>query len=631
MGSFFGSVHMRTSDQGAVHQILEELTRKRETRFLLAPPRDGWLTVFPENHGQDDALVKALAKRFIGEMLHVLVHDDDIFAYSLFRNGKLVDHYNSRPDYFEKVSARARQQSRGRPERLEHLLADPTTLPDLQELLTHGRDAPPVFASELLGRFADLFRLHHALSSYEYLMQGEREGIEDWDQFVHVPDRSAEIAEAEQAEAALAQAKQQLRASGLLLVEQTGANLVTMPAWCPDRDGSGFLVTWIDLGNQPGPFPIERVGPPWSSPGSRTGLTVTQHDRWLTLSPSGRYLAVGGFNRTQVWALDQKTMTFEVPCERMVTWLGFSTDEKYLVMVAPEEIVVCSIDGGRRASAFTITQANLAAMHPSGQLVVADNFGKLSIADILSGEVHRKMFLGGRHVPTTLEARLSVQAQQIDVDAMIAQARAMLEQQLKGFGKRQPKASIETMGEELEKRLETMREQLQKHKHELTTKSPPQRGREQIYQLLISRDGQWLFTTSSGGVRVFSWNDFATCNDPSPVFFLEPETLQQKTVHGTFNVPGYYYGVAHDESANRLLFAGGTGLVHSLNLASGQSDVLVELPGRPPIHRLGLSRDASFLCCTCAGKIMEEHGNNRTQSLQIWNYAELKREELAAI
>src|SRR6516162_6366 len=173
MGSFFGSVHFRTSDRDAVHRTLQELAAKRKGRFLVGPPLAGWLVVYPDSHGQDEALVKVMAKRFSGEMLHVLVHDDDIFAYSFFRDGKLIDHYNSRPDYFGKVSARTKQQSRGQPELLAHLLVARGRLPELQELLIQGRDAPPVFATELLDSFVQLFGLRNAVTSYEYLMRGE--------------------------------------------------------------------------------------------------------------------------------------------------------------------------------------------------------------------------------------------------------------------------------------------------------------------------------------------------------------------------------------------------------------------------------------------------------------------------
>ncbi len=623
MGSFYGSVHLRTSDRTALLKTLEALARKRETRFLVGPSLDGWLAVYPDNHGQDDALVKAIAKRFAGELLHVLVHDDDVFAYSFFRDGTLIDHYNSRPDYFGNVSARARQQCSGKPELLAHLLVDRTALPQLRELLDEGRDVAPLFATELLERFVQLFALRNAVASYEYLMQGESDGIEGWDQLIHVPDRGAELAQAARAKAALAQAKQGLRAEGLLLAEQEGSDLLTMATWCPDREGAGFLVTWINLGDRPGPFPIERLGPPWSNPPSATGVTATKNDRWLALSSSGRHLALGGFQRTQLWDLEGKMLVVEIPCQRMVSWLGFSPDDKYLVAVAPEEIVVSAVDVGRQANSFVVPQANLAAIHASGWMVIADNLGKLSFVDCSSGKVQKNMYLGGRHVPSAMETSLMGQAQQIDVGAMMANVRSAMELQFKSIQKSQPKEALEQMRREMEEKLGTMAEQWAKYQKDPASQVPAERGNEQVYQLLISGDGHWLFCTSTGGVRAYSWNDLVTNDDAKPVFFVQPQPQEHKTVHGTFSLPGYYYSVAHDEQAKRLVYAGGSGLVHSLDLASGRSAVLLDVPDRPTVHRLGLSRDCSSLCCTCAGKVQDDGGNNRTQVLQVWNYREL--------
>ena len=104
---------------------------------------------------------------------------------------------------------------------------------------------------------------------------------------------------------------------------------------------------------------------------------------------------------------------------------------------------------------------------------------------------------------------------------------------------------------------------------------------------------------------------------------MQPPALEHQTAHGTFSLPGYYYGVAHDAQAGCLLYAGGSGLVHALDLASGRSAVLLDPPDRPPVHRLGLSRDGSSLCCLCTSKVGEEEGNNRGQVLQIWNYTNL--------
>src|SRR5262249_14214418 len=309
MGAFFGSSHFRTADRDAVQRILEDHAKKKDARFLLGPLLNGWVTVYPFQHGQDEALAKALAKRLSCDSVHVMVHDDDIFCYWFFRGGKLVDQFNSRPDYFEEVSARTREKNRGRPELFDDLLDSDEARQEMREVLTQEQDELPIFAGETLQSFAELLHLPNAATSYEYLMQGETDGIEGWDQFIHVPDRGPEIAQEKQAESDQADAKQRLKDEGLLLAEVTAGGMV-MPIWCPDPT-NGFLVTLASL-VQPGTYPLERWAPPWTRP-APTGLSATMNDRTARVSPSGRLLALGGFNRTQLWKLDGNTLLHEIP------------------------------------------------------------------------------------------------------------------------------------------------------------------------------------------------------------------------------------------------------------------------------------------------------------------------------
>ena len=41
-------------------------------------------------------------------------------------------------------------------------------------------------------QFAGLLNLPNAMTAYEYLQDGERDGIEKWKQFIHVPDLAPE-------------------------------------------------------------------------------------------------------------------------------------------------------------------------------------------------------------------------------------------------------------------------------------------------------------------------------------------------------------------------------------------------------------------------------------------------------
>jgi len=119
---------------------------------------------------------------------------------------------------------------------------------------------------------------------------------------------------------------------------------------------------------------------------------------------------------------------------------------------------------------------------------------------------------------------------------------------------------------------------------------------------------------------VYSWKEICATDEPIPAFSIDPEPLERKTLQGTFPVPGFIHALAHDDRANRLLFGGGSGLVHFLDLASGATGVVLDPPGRGPIRELGLSRDRSALLCMCGGKTWEDSGQ-RVALLQVWNLA----------
>src|SRR5688572_20479195 len=104
MGQSFGSVHFRTGDAAGIRTAAGVVAKARRTTFLLAPARDGWVTVYPKNAGQDEAVAQALAKKVEGDVVYVGLHDSDVFFYAAWRDGKKLDAYNSRPDYFGDVA-----------------------------------------------------------------------------------------------------------------------------------------------------------------------------------------------------------------------------------------------------------------------------------------------------------------------------------------------------------------------------------------------------------------------------------------------------------------------------------------------------------------------------------------------
>src|SRR6266403_4172323 len=98
MGAFYGSILVRTEDSEAVQRVLSQVAKESDSRFLVGPALNGWVSIFPNNSGQSDEISAQIAKLIPNDIFHLIVHDDDIFGYYFYRNGALSDQYNSCPD-----------------------------------------------------------------------------------------------------------------------------------------------------------------------------------------------------------------------------------------------------------------------------------------------------------------------------------------------------------------------------------------------------------------------------------------------------------------------------------------------------------------------------------------------------
>src|SRR5262245_41149994 len=99
MGAFFDTVYVRGTDRQTLLEGLGALAGELRCCCLLAPEIRGWTAIYSSRE-QDDSIAHAIQKRLKCEVLYTLLHDSDIFGYDFYRDGELVDQYNSRPDYF---------------------------------------------------------------------------------------------------------------------------------------------------------------------------------------------------------------------------------------------------------------------------------------------------------------------------------------------------------------------------------------------------------------------------------------------------------------------------------------------------------------------------------------------------
>jgi hypothetical protein len=156
MGAFIVNVNVRSNDRPAVQRAVGALN---PAAAWVTGPKNGWVTVYEERAStQDGAWIRQMSERLSGDLrapvVAFLVHDSDVLCYMLCDGGKLVDEFNSCPDYFGDDDSEADPgASGGRPEVLLKYCAPGTQLADVQRVLG---EKDTVFAEEHLGRLAEL-------------------------------------------------------------------------------------------------------------------------------------------------------------------------------------------------------------------------------------------------------------------------------------------------------------------------------------------------------------------------------------------------------------------------------------------------------------------------------------------
>lgn len=104
-------------------------------KFYLAPVINGWVSLFPSEYWQE-SLSREISRETEADVLHMMVHDDDVFCYFYYRGGELIDEYNSCPDYFgEKVPAKKRKKLKGKPEVFRELVGTESKVNKIRDIL----------------------------------------------------------------------------------------------------------------------------------------------------------------------------------------------------------------------------------------------------------------------------------------------------------------------------------------------------------------------------------------------------------------------------------------------------------------------------------------------------------------
>lgn len=560
MGEFFDAIYTRGIDTETLPQQLGDAARELNCCFLMAPEIDGWTAIY-SSRGQDGKVAKALHRRLQTEVLFTLVHDGDIFCYEYHRDGKLVDEYNSRPDYFGKVSAQKRREQAGRPELLMPLLQAPSDLAELESILHSDPRGDPFHANSQLVQFGELLGLPNCATSYDYLMGDEEdEAIERREEFVHIPDLEPEKAARSSARHSRRAEIDRMRAEGVLLFEQSPSPLAPVA----DPAGNGFVTIDRDMMFRATERPIYRIAPPFEAGPKPLGVVAAADNRGVVLSPSGRLLAVSRQEQIDVWDRETGIRVVTMDSEPPIHAVQFLANEKGLV-VGGRRLEVFSLPDGKLARTIEVSAGHAMAQHPAGSLlVVLSSRATVQVVDLDTGQVVRRFFLDSQRDLGFME-----KMQMALVTAAMGKARRDANRKL----------GRAASAEEFEEPL--------------TAEDPA--------AFLFSADGQYLICGTRKSAWVFRWRTLLVSGveAPPPLFRYRTESKASEMPMAFLmptNFPAGVGALAYDAEANGVLLGCGDGVLRRMDLASGAVSTVLTVPGGNLIQRITLSADGSLLC-----------------------------------
>ena len=370
MGGHYGSVQFRCDDRDRVLAAAEAVARDRGIRCLVGPTHNGWTGVYPEGHGQDDAVGRQLAARVGGHALHLLVHDDDVLAYWLWLDGELVDRYWSAPGYFGEENRAAEEPLVADPERFAFVL-DETGRAKLRKLLKRGDG--PTFEHERLTEFGKALGIRNAVTAYEYLCGGETYGVTGWPRrFSTVPAGAVRAERARRAEerTRIKVERARLQSVGLLLAFEERPELLLTA--CVSADG--FIVLWHDLLGRN--RSVQHHRPPWKLPAATSKLAPA--DAVYLGEPAsdrtGQTVAVAadGVIRFWQWSGAEWHNVAERPDSRGVSDVSLSPDGRRVAYKReePRELVVTQVVDSEAVRMSRLTMDRQIAFSPDGRWIV---------------------------------------------------------------------------------------------------------------------------------------------------------------------------------------------------------------------------------------------------------------------
>jgi hypothetical protein len=182
MGLFCVNAHFRTEDDQA---LVAALDRRGVDRYHLAPAKNGWTSLYEARASdQDDQRIRNLVGGLSADLevaaISFLVHDSDIACYWLYDDGRLLDSYNSCPDYFDDDAVdddAAPSPAGGQPQVLLPYCQDGVQPDELAAILTQES----LFAENIVEQLAEAMGIdvQRALTDYRDVNGGNGSGGPD--------------------------------------------------------------------------------------------------------------------------------------------------------------------------------------------------------------------------------------------------------------------------------------------------------------------------------------------------------------------------------------------------------------------------------------------------------------------
>lgn len=580
MGTHYHSIHVRHPDQRAVAAAVETLLRNDKSgRVLIGPLLNGWVAVYPNDALAAEDFTCTLSARLNTTVLALLLHDSDLTLYSHYHAGNLVDDYSSDPDCFEKVAPAEHERLKGRPELFGALLDSSDKVQALTSLLARGQNKKYVFEDDRFEKLARLLGLQNALTSYDYLTQGEAHGITRRKDFVHIPDLTAEKAAAKAAREVVRAELKRLKNSGILAFDLKPKSFMAAVDVAFDPLSGGLLLNLNALYPQAGQKLLQ-LKPPWTQEPEPVDLGIDAAPGSLTFSPSGKWLA-GQDGRLRVWNWNQRTpLTVGGPG----MWpVQFSPDEALLLCRSQIGFSVISLQTGETIQSAPAENHHpqTVAWHPESRFVVIrPRQDQLGLVDLQQGKLTKVLYSGRVQDWSPLASIFSGTLKEAGLS---------------------------------ERRIASVAQSFI-------------RGSDEPFNIRFSSDGRLLFCATTGGLRVLEWEKLLAAENatPRPLLATSPLALGSPPLEGQArHYTNFVYDLALDEPAKRVLFCDIQGIVWFLNLDERRAGALLKPPEKNPAWRLVLSPDRQHFCCLCTPPVTERA--DKKGRLQIWNYQKLLR------